>query len=85
MHGIVSKASRTLLWSGPQCIIVGRANLVGALSLNVTRLLALVASALAGGLGWAVTGEMANLATVVALLSLGAVTCLSLVDHCDVP
>lgn len=62
------------LVSGPQCIIVVVANLLRALSLDVTRLLALVASALAGGLGWAVTGEMADLAAVVALLTLGAVT-----------
>jgi hypothetical protein len=55
-------------------LIVMSAGLVGALSLDVTRLLALIASTLAAGLGWAVSGEMANLATVVALLTLGAVT-----------
>ena len=59
---------------GPQCNFVAKEDLVGALSLDVTGLLALVASSLTGGLGWAVAGEMANLATVVALLTLGAVT-----------
>lgn len=49
-------------------------NLVGALSLDVARLLALVASSLAGGLGWAVSGEMSDFTAVVALLALGAVT-----------
>jgi len=49
-------------------------DLVGALSLNVSGLLALVAGTLGGGLGRAIAGEMADLATVVALLSLGAVT-----------
>lgn len=48
--------------------------LVGALSLDVTGLLALVAGALAGCLGGAVSGEMTNFTTVVALLTLGAVT-----------
>jgi hypothetical protein len=47
--------------------------LVGALSLDVTGLLALVASSLGGGLGGAVTGEMSDFAAVVALLALGAV------------
>jgi hypothetical protein len=42
--------------------------------LDVTGLLALVASTLRGGLGWAVAGEMTDFATVVALLSLSAVT-----------
>jgi len=46
----------------------------GALSLDVARFLALVASSLSAGLGWAFAGEMANFTTVVALLSLGAVT-----------
>jgi hypothetical protein len=36
---------------------------VGARSLNVTGLLAAVAHTLAGSLRWAVTGEMADLAT----------------------
>ena len=49
-------------------------NLVWALSLDVTWLLALVASTLRRGLGWAVTGEMSDLTAVVALLALGAVT-----------
>jgi len=49
-------------------------NLVGALGLDVTGLLALVASSLGGGLGGAVAGEMADFAAVVALLALGAVT-----------
>lgn len=40
----------------------------------MTGLLALVAGSLGGGLGGAVTREMADLATVVALLTLGAVT-----------
>ena len=48
-------------------------SLVGALGLDVAGLLALVASSLRGGLGGAVAGEMADLATVVALLALGAV------------
>lgn len=64
--------------------------LVGALSLDVAtketlacvqnsgtkypRLLALVASTLTGGLGRAISAEMSDLATVVALLTLGAVT-----------
>jgi hypothetical protein len=55
----------------PACFAV---NLVWALSLDVTWLLALVASALAGGLGWAVTGKVTDLTAVVALLTLGAVT-----------
>lgn len=37
-------------------------------------LLALVADALLGGLGRAVTGKVADLTAVVALLALGAVT-----------
>ena len=44
-----------------------------ALGLDVTWLAALVAGALRGGLGWAVTAQMTGLATVVALLALGAV------------
>jgi hypothetical protein len=61
---------------GPQCNCSrGSRSLVWALSLNVTWLLALVASALAGGFGWAVSGEMSDLTAVVALLALGAVTC----------
>jgi len=48
--------------------------LVGACSLDVTGLLALVADTLTPGLGGAVTGNVANLAAVVALLSLSAVT-----------
>jgi hypothetical protein len=40
----------------------------------VARLLALVASSLAGGLRWAVSGEMSDFTAVVALLALGAVT-----------
>lgn len=47
---------------------------VRAKSLDVAGLLALVAHALAGGLRWAVTREMADFAAVVALLALGAVT-----------
>jgi len=39
----------------------------------VTRLLALVASTLAGSLGWAVTRKMTDLTAVVALLALSAV------------
>jgi len=41
----------------------------------VAGLLALVAHALAAGLGGAVARQMANLAAVVALLALSAVTC----------
>jgi len=37
-------------------------------------LLALVADAIAGGFGWAVAGDMAEFATVVALLTSGAIT-----------
>jgi len=48
-------------------------HLVGALGLNVTWLLALVASALARSLGGAVTAQVTNLATVVALLALGTI------------
>lgn len=48
--------------------------LVRAGSLDVTGLLALVADALTPGLGRAVTREMANLAAVVALLAVSAVT-----------
>lgn len=48
-------------------------NLVWALSLDVSWLLALIASALAGGLRWAVTAQVANLSAVVALLALRAV------------
>jgi hypothetical protein len=44
-----------------------------ALSLDVSWLSALVASALGGGLGWAVSAQVAGLAAVVTLLSLGAV------------
>ena len=51
-------------------------DLVWALSLDVTRLLALVASSLWGGLGWAIPGEMSDFTAVVALLALGAVTCI---------
>ena len=49
-------------------------SLVGALGLDVTGLLALVASSLGGGLGGAVAGEMSDFTAVVALLALGAVT-----------
>ena len=52
--------------------IVG--DLVGALSLDVAGLLALVASSLGRGLGGAIAREMSDFATVVALLALGAVT-----------
>lgn len=48
--------------------------LVGAGALDVAGLLAAVAHTLSGGLLRAVAGKMANLAAVVALLSLGAVT-----------
>jgi hypothetical protein len=48
--------------------------LVGALGLDVARLLALVAGPLAGGFGGTVAGQMADFAAVVALLTLGAVT-----------
>lgn len=48
--------------------------LVGASALDVTRLLAAVAHTLVGGLGRAVARQVANLTTVVALLTLGAVT-----------
>ncbi len=44
-----------------------------ALGLDVSWLTALVAGALGRGLGWAVTAQVASLAAVVALLSLGAV------------
>ena len=47
--------------------------LVGALSLDVAGLLALVASSLGGGLRGAVAREMSHFAAVVALLALGAV------------
>jgi len=53
---------------------VSSVELQGALSLDVARLLALVASTLTGGLGWAVTGEMADFTTVVALLALSTIT-----------
>jgi hypothetical protein len=49
-------------------------SLVGALSLDVTGLLALVASSLGRGLGGAVAGEVTDFTAVVALLALGAVT-----------
>lgn len=48
--------------------------LVGARGLDVAGLLALVADTLVGGLGGAVARKVADLATVVALLALGAVT-----------
>ncbi len=48
--------------------------LVRAQSLNVAGLLALVAHALAGGLGRAVAGQVSDFAAVVALLALSAVT-----------
>ena len=48
--------------------------LVGALSLNMAWLLAFVASTLTGGLGGAISGQVTDFATVVALLTLGAVT-----------
>lgn len=48
--------------------------LVGALGLDVAGLLALVASSLGRGLRGAVAGEMSDFATIVALLSLSAVT-----------
>lgn len=51
---------------------VGR--LVGAVALDVSSLLATVADALVGGLRRAVTRQVSNLAAVVALLSLCAVT-----------
>lgn len=44
-----------------------------ALGLDVSGLSALVASALSRGLRWAVSAQVAGLATVVALLALGAV------------
>lgn len=47
--------------------------LVRALSLDVTWLLALITGTLAGCFGGAVSGEMAYFAAVVALLTLGAV------------
>lgn len=46
---------------------------LGALGLDVSGLSALVAGALGRGLRWAVTAQVAGLAAVVALLSLGAV------------
>jgi len=49
-------------------------HLVGALGLDVAGLLALVAGTLGGGFGGAVSGEMADFAAVIALLSLGTVT-----------
>ena len=58
---------------GLLCMIAPQ-DLVGALSLDVTGLLALVASSLRRGLGWAVAGKMSDFTTVVALLTLGAVT-----------
>lgn len=48
--------------------------LVRARSLNVARLLALVASTLGRSLRRAVAGKVANFSAVVALLALGAVT-----------
>jgi len=48
--------------------------LVGAGVLNMARLLAAVANTLGRGLGRAVTGQVANLSAVVALLSLCAIT-----------
>jgi len=48
-------------------------SLVGALGLDVTGLLALIASSLGGSLGGAIAGEMSDFAAVVALLALGAV------------
>lgn len=52
---------------------VGLVLVLRALGLDVSWLSALVASALGGGLRWAVTAQVAGLAAVVALLSLGAV------------
>ncbi|KAF1979220.1 hypothetical protein BU23DRAFT_549239 [Bimuria novae-zelandiae CBS 107.79] len=49
-------------------------SLVRARILDVTRLLAAVADALGGGLGGAVSRQVADLTAVVALLALGAVT-----------
>lgn len=49
-------------------------HLVRALGLNVTWLLALVASALARSLRRAVTAQVSNLSTVIAFLALGAVS-----------
>jgi len=48
-------------------------DLVRALSLDMARLLALVAGSLGGGLRWAVSGEMTDLTAVVAFLALSAV------------
>lgn len=48
--------------------------LVWARSLNMARLLAAVASALRRCLAWAISGEVADFAAVVALLTLNAVT-----------
>jgi hypothetical protein len=48
-------------------------DLVGALSLDMAWLLALVAGALGSGLRGTVTAQVTNLTTVVALLTLGAV------------
>ena len=42
--------------------------------MNVAGLLAFIASTLGGSFGGAVAGEMADFTTVVALLTLGAVT-----------
>lgn len=50
------------------------AHLVRALSLDVTWLLALVASSLAAGLGWAISGQVTDLTAIVALLALGTIT-----------
>jgi len=55
-------------------VLFARMALVRAQSLNVAGLLALVAHALAGGLGRAVAGQVSDFAAVVALLALSAVT-----------
>lgn len=72
MHVVSRKCNRILV--GLQCICFRAMTLVRALSLDVSWLLALVASTLVAGLRWAISAQMSNLSTVVALLSLGAVT-----------
>jgi hypothetical protein len=68
VHALIEKSV------GPHCKYCEENGLVRALSLNVTGLLALVASTLAAGLGGAVSREMTDLTAVVALLSLSAIT-----------
>lgn len=70
------ESSRSFPFVGLHCTYCRKRTdgLVRALSLDVAWLLALVASSLVVVLNWAVSGEMTDLTTVVALLALGAVT-----------